>query len=235
MHTIADSLRPVPDRVPRIAGPFVTLPNLITLTRAPLAIAAMIALGRGAHGLGIGLMLAAFFTDALDGAVARATGSTSEWGRVLDPAADKLVFAVLGVGLCLIGWLPWWFVAVLLVRDATIVAGGIGLALRTGAIPSAQWHGKLSTVFVAVYMLRLVAFPEVRGPAGLGPLGWVALGTAVASAVGYALLAVRVSARADRASPRESPPRAPRSSRRRARRTSTACARSIGRRCLGRD
>lgn len=178
-----------PEGSPLIEGPFVTLPNLITLSRAPFAIAAMIALGLGAHTLGIGLMLAAFLTDALDGAVARATGATSEWGRVLDPASDKLVFAVLGVGLCVIGWLPWWFVAALVVRDASIVIGGLRLAMRTGSIPSARWYGKLSTLLVAAYMLRLVVDPEVHGLGGVGPLGWIALATAMASGVGYGVFA----------------------------------------------
>ncbi|MEX1365636.1 MAG: CDP-alcohol phosphatidyltransferase family protein [Nannocystaceae bacterium] len=158
-----------------INGPFLTLPNLISLARVPLAGLAVAALVLEARLAAQGLMLAAFLTDALDGAVARATGSTSEWGRILDPMADKLVFAVLGGALAWMHVLPWWLVAVVVGRDLLVTVFGLRHMGHIGQVPTSKALGRASTLLLASFMFVQSFWPARHTVAGLGVLGWLAV------------------------------------------------------------
>ena len=143
-----------------VRGPFVTLPNLISLARVPLACGAIACVVLGPRLAAQILMLAAFATDALDGAVARLTNTTSEWGRILDPMADKLVFAVLGGSLAWLGRLPWWLVMLIVGRDLLVTVFGLLHMGRIGEVPSSKTLGRLSTVLLATFMFVQTFWPS---------------------------------------------------------------------------
>lgn len=186
-----------------VRGPFVTLPNLISLARVPLAMAAIVCLVLPARLAAQILMFAAFATDALDGAVARATGSTSQWGRILDPMADKLVFAVLGGSLAWLGSIPWWLVGLVVGRDLAVTAGGLRHMGTIGEVPSSKTLGRISTVVLATYMFKQAFWPAPPVLAGLDGLGWVAVLGLTLSTIDYAVHhGQRRAARAVRSSPR---------------------------------
>ena len=167
-----------------VRGPFVTLPNVLSLARVPLAAGAIACLATGQRLAAQLLMVAAFATDALDGAVARATNSTSEWGRILDPMADKLVFAVVGLSLAVMGLIPWWLVGVIVGRDLLITIGGI-LHIRGGAVPRPIVLGKVSTVILALYLCKQAFWPAPAAWLGLDVLGWIAVGALGLSTAAY--------------------------------------------------
>ncbi len=78
-----------------IKGKFLTPPNIISMTRVPLALAAAFSL-QGGHRLETAVfMVLAALTDAIDGALARKTGTVSDWGKILDPGADKAAFLIM--------------------------------------------------------------------------------------------------------------------------------------------
>jgi cardiolipin synthase (CMP-forming) len=169
-----------------LRGPFLTLPNLITLARIPLALGAMTCVVQGPRLAAQLLMFAAFATDALDGAIARRMGSTSQWGRVLDPVADKLIFALLGGSMAWLGLVPWWLVVLIMGRDLAVMVGGMLYMRRVGEVPSSKTLGRLSTVLLATYMFKQTFWPAAPVLAGLDALGWlVVLGLGI-SAVDYA-------------------------------------------------
>lgn len=82
------------------------------------------------------------FTDYLDGRLARSTNSVSEWGKIIDPIADKVFIGAILIVLLAQGLYPVWFVAVVLARDAIIVAGGLWLRRITPVVPPSLPSGK---------------------------------------------------------------------------------------------
>ena len=62
----------------------------------------------------------AVFTDGLDGDLARRHGLITDFGKIVDPVADKSLIGTALVGLSLLGELPWWVTAVVLVREVTV-------------------------------------------------------------------------------------------------------------------
>ncbi|WP_178358608.1 CDP-diacylglycerol--glycerol-3-phosphate 3-phosphatidyltransferase [Mycolicibacterium hippocampi] len=90
----------------------------------------------------------AVITDHFDGALARSYGMVTEFGTLADPIADKALIGAALVGLSLLGDLPWWVTAVILVREVSVT--GLRLAvMRRGIIPASR-GGKLKTLVQAV-------------------------------------------------------------------------------------
>ncbi|GAB3442586.1 hypothetical protein GCM10027570_09730 [Streptomonospora sediminis] len=69
----------------------------------------------------LGILAFAGISDWLDGKIARAWNQTSRLGTVLDPLADRLYIFAAVLGLVVRGVVPWWLLAVLVVRDALMV------------------------------------------------------------------------------------------------------------------
>ena len=101
----------------------------------------------------VGLLLAAGFSDWLDGKIARALNQQSRLGEVLDPAADRLYIVATLVALAVRAIIPWWLVGVLAARDL-LMAGVLAVLRRHG------W-GTLQVSFVGktATLCLLYAFP----------------------------------------------------------------------------
>ncbi len=103
-------------------------------------------------------------TDFFDGKVARWTGTVSEWGKVLDPFADKLGAVVIGGALAFRPAepnLPVWLIVLVLVRDILIFGGGVLIAKRHGSVPPSVWSGKLAVGAMTVaVLLALLGLPQ---------------------------------------------------------------------------
>lgn len=148
-----------------IAGHFFTAANVVSLLRIPLALTACFFLREGNSGLTLLFVVLAILSDALDGKIARMTGTVSDWGKILDPLADKIAFAVFAVTLLLLDLIPLWIIGVLIIRDFLIVIGGL-LFYRHKKPPSSNIWGKLATLFLSVYMLRQAVFAGYQLPRG---------------------------------------------------------------------
>ena len=115
-----------------------------------------------------GLVLLAWFTDFLDGVLARHTDSVSKLGTYLDAAADKIFVLCILFGLAQLALLPFWLPCTVLVRDLLISALR-SFASAEGVILSARWWGKIKTTLTfrataglvinlpGTYLLMLVA------------------------------------------------------------------------------
>jgi CDP-diacylglycerol--glycerol-3-phosphate 3-phosphatidyltransferase len=100
--------------------------------------------------LAFGLFALAALTDRYDGYLARKWHSESEWGRILDPLADKIGSGVSALVLVIQGYLPAWFLGVVVARDALILAGGIIIKRTKGEVLPSNTLGKwaMGVVFV---------------------------------------------------------------------------------------
>ncbi|WP_234983441.1 CDP-alcohol phosphatidyltransferase family protein [Demequina sp. NBRC 110053] len=141
-----------------------TVPNIVSFVRIGLIVVFGWLLIAGYDAWAIAALAAAGISDFLDGFLARRWHQVSELGRLLDPAADRLLTAVVVVGLALRDIIPWWLVAVLLVRDA-MVAVALLIGRRRGARPpQVSFVGKCATAGLYVALpLAFVAFERWDG------------------------------------------------------------------------
>lgn len=94
------------------------------------------------------LFVVAIVTDSVDGILARRQNLITDLGKILDPIADKVLIGGALVSLSILGELPWWVTAVILLRELGITAFRFAV-LRSRVIPASA-GGKLKTVAQAV-------------------------------------------------------------------------------------
>ena len=93
-------------------------------------------------------------TDWLDGYLARSRGEVTDFGKFMDPLADKILVVAALLALIELGVLPSW-VALIIVAREFIVSGVRMVAASKGVVISASWYGKFKTVF---QMIAIVMF-----------------------------------------------------------------------------
>lgn len=98
-------------------------------------------------------------TDFLDGKLARSRNSVTEFGKLLDPIADKAMIGTALISLSILGLLPWWVTVVILTREIGITIFRFAV-IKGGVIP-ANRGGKIKTMVqnfaVGFYILPLSA------------------------------------------------------------------------------
>jgi CDP-diacylglycerol--glycerol-3-phosphate 3-phosphatidyltransferase len=128
--------------------------NIITVVRilmAPVFVWMLIADDREFGVLryvAAGLFILAIVTDSVDGLLARRQNLVTDFGKILDPIADKVLIGGALVTLSLLAELPWWVTIVILVRELGITAFRFAV-LRSRVIPASR-GGKIKTIIQAV-------------------------------------------------------------------------------------
>ncbi|MGD7001051.1 CDP-diacylglycerol--glycerol-3-phosphate 3-phosphatidyltransferase [Corynebacterium halotolerans] len=111
-----------------------------------------------------GLFAALMITDKLDGDIARARGLVTDFGKIADPIADKALMTTALVCLNLVGVLPWWITAVIVVREFGITVWRM-IQLRRGRVVPASKGGKLKTALqtlaVGLYLCPLPGWMDL--------------------------------------------------------------------------
>ena len=137
-----------------VLGKFWTVANMLSLSRLILVIPiTYLIIVNGPMEWVLGLILFGAVTDWFDGRIARWSGTVSEWGKVLDPLADKAAAAMIVMALVVRGSLPSWFLALILTRDISIVLGGVMLTRQTGRVVMSAWSGKVSVAALSLTVL----------------------------------------------------------------------------------
>ncbi|GAA1241833.1 CDP-diacylglycerol--glycerol-3-phosphate 3-phosphatidyltransferase [Microbacterium phyllosphaerae] len=133
------------------------LPNAITIARIPLAVVFLVLLLiGGTYGIGditvrwiaAVLFIVAISTDWVDGYLARKYEIVSDFGKLWDPIADKLLTGAGFIGLALLGELSWWLVIIILIREWGITIHRLIVAKEH--VVAAAWMGKIKTAVQAV-------------------------------------------------------------------------------------
>ena len=151
-----------------------TLASKITLARVAMipAYMATMYLSQGEAGLWMYLSLAIFIlaslTDFLDGYIARHYNQTTDFGKFLDPLADKLLTVAAMAMFCEWGIFPAWALMVILTREFA-VSGLRMVASQKGSVIAAGWSGKVKTASTMVGLCAMMAFP------GISVLNWVVI------------------------------------------------------------
>ncbi len=100
-----------------------------------------------------GLVFYGVISDYLDGYVARKTNNISEWGKVLDPVADKFAAFLLFLYAVYIDIIPLWFFIVEIVRDLFIMSGSLYIKQLRGKVAMAVMSGKISVNVLGLYWI----------------------------------------------------------------------------------
>jgi len=129
---------------------FWTWSNVVSLVRLVMTVPVVMAMMDGHNLVAFVLCWIAAFTDYLDGRVARATGTVSEWGKVIDPVADKVFVGAVVVVLLWQHLLPLWFVVAVVARDVVIVIGGFVARRYTPVVLPSLMSGKLAVTAIAL-------------------------------------------------------------------------------------
>ncbi len=76
-------------------------------------------------------------SDILDGKLARSRNQITEFGKLLDPIADKAMLATAAIGSSLLGMMSWWITAVLLIREVAVTLLRFAV-IKNGVIPASK-------------------------------------------------------------------------------------------------
>lgn len=176
---------------PAVPAPLAQLPNALTIGRLVLVpvFVVLVVVADGGHSWPAAIVFGtAGITDQLDGWLARRWQVKSQFGKVADPLADRLMIDAAVLLLWLASRLPWPALALILARDSLLAAGYKVVAPR-GYELSVNALGKLATwVLYAALASVLATSAGSRWPLWLF---WTGLGLAVAAAALYVASAWR--------------------------------------------
>ena len=141
-----------------------TTASKITLVRVAMIPAYLVTmyLSGGVAGLwmyiSLGIFIVASLTDFIDGYIARKYNQTSDFGKFLDPLADKLLTIACMCMMCEWGMMPAWALMIVLPREFAVT--GLRLvAVQNGTVIAAGWSGKVKTASTMVGLCFVMAFP----------------------------------------------------------------------------
>lgn len=165
-----------------------TAASKITMVRVAMIPAMMITLywSSGKPGIAMWISLALFaiasLTDYVDGYIARKYNQVSDFGKFLDPLADKLLVIAVMCMFCEWGVFPAWALMLVLAREFAVTGLRL-IAVGKGNVIAAGWSGKVKTASTMIALCVMMVFP------GVMVLNWIVIavitGTTLYSGVEY--------------------------------------------------
>jgi CDP-diacylglycerol--glycerol-3-phosphate 3-phosphatidyltransferase len=111
--------------------------------------------------IALGVFILASLTDYVDGQIARKYNQVSDFGKFLDPLADKLLTIACMTMFCQWDQVPAWALMIVLTREFAVT--GLRLvAVGKGTVIAAGWSGKVKTACSMVGLCFMMAFPGVQ-------------------------------------------------------------------------
>jgi CDP-diacylglycerol--glycerol-3-phosphate 3-phosphatidyltransferase len=165
------------------------IPNLLSLSRLPLAVALFVCISAEWWAAGLAVFVAAVFTDWLDGWWARRFGQLTAIGRSLDPLTDKVIIG--GAFIFLIpvegAHVEPWMATVVITREL-LITGLRGIVESAGKKFGADWFGKLKTILQCATLIGVLLLLSLR------PHPWAADAVRVLEPLQWGLLAAMLLA-----------------------------------------
>ncbi len=135
-----------------------TVPNLLSFFRILLIPVIICLYFKEQYWWAFGLLVLSGATDVVDGWIARTFHVVSDFGKAIDPVADKLT--QIALLLCLMPMKYWWMVAILITKEASIGILTLIALRRTHSVYSAGWYGKICTVVIYLSMFVLILWRD---------------------------------------------------------------------------
>ena len=140
--------------------------------------------------IAVGIFIVASLTDLLDGKIARKYGLVTNFGKFMDPLADKLLVCSALICLIQLGQLPAWVVIVIISREF-IISGFRLVAADNGIVIAASYWGKFKTVFQMTAVVLLIFNIPALSVLTSAVL-WIAVILTVVSLVDYVAKNIKV-------------------------------------------
>ena len=128
------------------------IPNALTIVRFLLIPIIIIACVQNQYILAIVILTISGLTDVLDGTIARKFNLITDFGKLMDPLADKLTQVSLLTTLFIKGLIPIWILAIVVLKEFCMVSGASFLYGKE-LVVSSKWYGKLATVLFYLAMV----------------------------------------------------------------------------------
>jgi CDP-diacylglycerol--glycerol-3-phosphate 3-phosphatidyltransferase len=135
------------------------LPNVLTVLRimlVPVVVVALLGNTPSGDVLAAVVFALASLTDFVDGRLARARGSITTFGKLMDPLADKLLIIAALLSLVSLGRLEAWVAMVIITRELAVTMLRLG-ATQAGVVIGASIFGKVKTCMQIAAILALIA------------------------------------------------------------------------------
>lgn len=140
----------------------VNIPNALTAVRLLLAFPCAWSIYSGEYTAAIVIFIVAFLTDFLDGTIARRCNQSTEFGRMLDPIADKTFVILAVLTIFLRGLVPVWFLGIIIARDVLILLGGLYAMRRIRVVIPSNNYGRAAVVTIGLsLMVALFELTEI--------------------------------------------------------------------------
>ena len=164
------------------------LPNKLTIARVIMIPFFVLFLLTGLGGaaskwIALAIFIIASLTDLLDGHIARKYNLVTNFGKFMDPLADKLLVCAAMICLVEMGRLPAWIVSVIISREF-IISGFRLIASDNGRVIAASYWGKFKTTF-QMLMICLMIADIAQIAVVTAAVMWIALVLTVVSLVDY--------------------------------------------------
>lgn len=164
------------------------LPNKLTIFRVvmiPFFVFFLLTdyAGEASKWIALAIFIIASLTDLLDGKIARKYNLVTNFGKFMDPLADKLLVCAALICLVDMGKLASWMVIVIISREF-IISGFRLIASDNGVVIAASYWGKFKTTFQMVMICLMIADIETISPLTAAVM-WAALILTVVSLVDY--------------------------------------------------
>lgn len=164
------------------------LPNKLTILRVLMILPFVFFMltdytGAVSKWIALAIFIAASLTDLLDGKIARKYNLVTNFGKFMDPLADKLLVCAAMICLVEMGRLPAWMVIVIISREF-IISGFRLIASDNGVVIAASYWGKFKTTFQMIMICLLIADIEIL-VVFTQIVVWIALVLTVVSLIDY--------------------------------------------------
>ena len=159
------------------------LPNKLTIVRVIMILPFVILMLKEMNLAALLVFVAASLTDLADGKIARKYNLVTNFGKFMDPLADKLLVCAALILLVELGRIPAWVVLIIISREF-IISGFRLIASDNNVVIAASYWGKFKTVFQMIMVCLMIAdIPQLQIVTTI--FMWVALALTVISLVDY--------------------------------------------------
>lgn len=165
---------PAPEERASVPVPLWNIANILTMIRCVMVPVFVVVAALYQHSVPgrfviCGIFVIAMVTDFLDGHLARSRGLITDFGKIMDPIADKGMTGAAFVMLSVWDYVPWWMTILILLREFGITIMRFTI-LKHGALP-ANFSGKAKTMMQSI----AIAFCLLPFELWWGPARWIGL------------------------------------------------------------
>lgn len=135
------------------------IPNILTLSRFVFIPIMFLSIISKNYMMAFIFLTISGITDILDGFIARKYNYITNFGKLIDPLADKTTQISILIALAIVELIPYWILIIVFIKELIMVSGASFL-YGNDLIVSSRWYGKLATVvfYIAIVFSLTISY-----------------------------------------------------------------------------